>query len=278
MEHGQPQDDQLALNERTPLLSQIDATSKDSVPSPSPSNLRSLLIRPVVAAILNYGALSLIDIACIAILPLYFATPIEFGGLGLPTPQIGVILGIQGLLTGIFQIAFFPRAYRKFGGKIIYAISAAAFIPLTVLWPVTNCVARTFGGTHWMVWVCVGLQQVCFYIGSSAYSEYCPLSPPRLITYPLVSTCKDSYSPKYVMIPRLRTDIHHLLRTIARTPRRYERSRPNGGLLLTHNRALLRYGAFRVLHRSKRVGREFCILRDGFLGVRDGGCFCAVVG
>lgn len=248
MEHGQSQNEQLVLNEHTPLLSQLD-DSKNPAPSSSPSNLRSLLIRPVIAAILNYGALSLIDIACIAILPLYFATPIEFGGLGLPTPQIGVILGIQGLLTGIFQIAFFPLAYRRFGGKIIYAISAAAYIPLTILWPVTNCVARTLGGTHWMVWVCVGLQQVCFYIGSSAYSEYRALSRHRSITYPLVSTCTNSHSPKYAAIPRLRTDIHHRVCTISRALGRYERSCADDGLFLAHHRALLRHGAFRVLHR-----------------------------
>jgi hypothetical protein len=65
--------------------------------------LRGLMTRRVIVAASNYAFLALVDVAIRAMQPVFFATPIELGGLGLPTSRIGNLLSIFGLLNGIFQ-------------------------------------------------------------------------------------------------------------------------------------------------------------------------------
>ncbi|KAG1791787.1 uncharacterized protein BJ212DRAFT_1240099, partial [Suillus subaureus] len=72
-----------------------------------PLPLRSLLIPRVIIAAGNYAALSFLDIAFRAVQPVFFATPLELGGLGLDPPRIGNILAIYGVINGLFQIFFF---------------------------------------------------------------------------------------------------------------------------------------------------------------------------
>lgn len=55
--------------------------------------IRDILTRPVIVAVANYGALSLLDIAFSALLPLFYASPVEAGGLGFSPSKIGLILG-----------------------------------------------------------------------------------------------------------------------------------------------------------------------------------------
>lgn len=69
-----------------------------------PVPLRGLLTRQVIVAASNYAFLSLVDIALRAIHPVFLATPIELGGLGLPTVRIGNLLSVFGVLNGIFQV------------------------------------------------------------------------------------------------------------------------------------------------------------------------------
>lgn len=55
--------------------------------------IREILTRPVIIAVSNYAALALLDIAYCALGPLFFATPIEDGGLGLSPSSIGLVMG-----------------------------------------------------------------------------------------------------------------------------------------------------------------------------------------
>ncbi len=66
-------------------------------------------------AVANYGALSLLDIAWAALLPLFYATPVEDGGMGFSPSTIGLILGLLGLLNGAIQGMFSARAQRRLG-------------------------------------------------------------------------------------------------------------------------------------------------------------------
>jgi hypothetical protein len=56
--------------------------------------LKDLLQAPGVAlAVGNYGLLAVLDIAFCALQPLFFASPVPLGGLGLSPAQIGMIMG-----------------------------------------------------------------------------------------------------------------------------------------------------------------------------------------
>lgn len=56
-------------------------------------SIRDIATRSVIVAVANYCALALLDIAFCALLPLFCATSIADGGLGLSPSQIGLILG-----------------------------------------------------------------------------------------------------------------------------------------------------------------------------------------
>ncbi|KAI6123310.1 MFS multidrug-resistance DHA1 sub-family [Pisolithus thermaeus] len=148
--------DQVALE--SPMSSTTLATSEDAESRPLP--LRALLIPRVLIAAGNYAALSTIDITFRAVQPLFYATPIELGGLGLDPPLIGNILAVYGILSGLFQILFFASLHDQFGSKVVYTVSVSCGIPLVLTFPVINFLARVYG-LNWAVWCVIGMQIAC---------------------------------------------------------------------------------------------------------------------
>ncbi|KAG2145386.1 major facilitator superfamily domain-containing protein [Suillus bovinus] len=153
----------------TDSLNTDDITRRAKVDDSKPLPLRSLLIPKVIIAAGNYAALSFLDIAFRAVQPVFFATPVELGGLGLDPPRIGNILAIYGVINGLFQIFFFADLHDRFGSKIIYSVSMAAGIPMILTLPILNAVARVHG-LSLTVWAIVGLQLVLSMILNLAYS------------------------------------------------------------------------------------------------------------
>lgn len=131
------------------------ATSENAESRPLP--LGALLIPRVLIAAGNYAALSTIDITFRAVQPLFYATPIELGGLGLDPPLIGNILAVYGTLSGLFQILFFASFHDRFGSKALYTVSVLCGIPLVLTFPVINTLARVYG-LNWAVWCVIGVQ------------------------------------------------------------------------------------------------------------------------
>ena len=66
-------------------------SDKDLFPVPIRTLMRTY---SVMLPIATYGALTLVDIGFVALLPLFYATPIEIGRLGLPPPVIGTCLAL----------------------------------------------------------------------------------------------------------------------------------------------------------------------------------------
>ena len=108
--------------------------------------------------IANYGALALVEIGCIALLPLFFATPIEIGGLGLPPSIIGTYLAISGLLNGLFQLLFTTQLIDRFGERKIFCTSVLAFFPLIAVFPLMSLVAQSQQKLGPIVWALIILQ------------------------------------------------------------------------------------------------------------------------
>jgi hypothetical protein len=120
------------------VLSEIDDAEK-------PYPLRQLMTRRVLLSVTNYAALSLVDICYRAIQPLFFSTPISSGGLGLAPPAIGKILASFGILNGVFQVTCFARAHALCGIKWLFVGGLCCAVPIFVLFPVMNAVARVYG-------------------------------------------------------------------------------------------------------------------------------------
>ncbi|KZT24425.1 major facilitator superfamily multidrug-resistance, DHA1 sub-family [Neolentinus lepideus HHB14362 ss-1] len=129
-----PAVDQTRPSATTPLLAK-----------PKPPPIRSILTTRVQIAVLNYGTISLLSISYSFIQPLFLSSPVGKGGLGLPPPTIGYILGACGLWNGFFQGLFFPALHRRLGTKRLFMISVCAYIPLFLLWPVMTLVSVRSG-------------------------------------------------------------------------------------------------------------------------------------
>ncbi|KAI0671692.1 MFS general substrate transporter [Trametes maxima] len=130
--------------------------------------VRELLTRPVLWSIANYAGLAFLEIAFRAIQPLFFSTPIELGGLGLPPSTIGLILGSFGIMDGVFQALFFAKFVGRWGQKRVFQTGMAMFLPLFVLYPATNAVARSHGMSP-LVWSLIIVQLALTVIMDMAY-------------------------------------------------------------------------------------------------------------
>ena len=138
------------------------------------------MVPRILIAAGNYGALSLVEIAFRAIQPLFFATPVELGGLGLDPPRIGSILSIYGVVSGLFQVFFFADLHDRYGSKVIYTVAMASGIPIILTFPLINALAGT-QGLGWMVWPVVGTQLALFIVLNLGYGKHVTASPSVLL-------------------------------------------------------------------------------------------------
>lgn len=78
---------------------------------------------------------------------------------------IGLLLGIYSLVNGLLQVLFFARLVKKFGTKNIFVACVSCFIPIFLLYPAMNVLARRAGGLTPAVWVIMVLQLcICMYM------------------------------------------------------------------------------------------------------------------
>ncbi|KAF8071616.1 major facilitator superfamily domain-containing protein [Lyophyllum atratum] len=121
--------------------------------------LRGILIPRVIIAVGNYACIALVEVAFRGIQPLFFATPIKLGGLGLPPPKIGNILSISGALCGIIQVFFFARVHHRLGSKRTVIWGLVFSLPLFLMFPLASVLVRSFGFGA-LLWVTVGAQAI----------------------------------------------------------------------------------------------------------------------
>jgi MFS family permease len=134
----------------------------------SPVPLRELLVFPILISISNYATLAFIEIAWLALLPLFYSSPIEHGGLNFSPSTIGVLLGIFGLANGVFQAFFFAKFIKRWGAKNVFIIGMSSFLPIFLLFPVMNLLARRWGHSP-IVWMAVACQLVTAMVMDMAY-------------------------------------------------------------------------------------------------------------
>ncbi|KAF7964730.1 hypothetical protein HWV62_3520 [Athelia sp. TMB] len=127
-------------------------------PAPAPLPFRALLTPPVVLTVSTYGLLAALDMALRGLLPVFYSTALDYGGLGLPPPAVGLVMGSFGLANGLFQAAFFARIVARAGVRRVLLGGVAAFVPLFAMFPLVHAVARR--GAWPVAWAGLALQFV----------------------------------------------------------------------------------------------------------------------
>jgi len=112
-----------------------------------PPPLRALLTQPVLLSVANYAMVALLEMVCLALIPLVWSTSVEFGGLGLSPVSIGSWLSVYGCMDGIFQFAVFPRVVWRFGLRRVFITCIASCAVVIIMFPLENFVLRHGGST-----------------------------------------------------------------------------------------------------------------------------------
>jgi hypothetical protein len=124
----------------------------------------------VTLAVSNYMLLSLIDIVLCVLQPLVFSTPIDAGGLGLNPVEIGIALGIFGLVDGIIEVTCFAWLCKTLGTGRLYRIAIASFFAAFLAFPLMNWIAKS-QGLVLLVWIVMGMQFVVMIMDGMAFGE-----------------------------------------------------------------------------------------------------------
>ena len=149
------------------------AVAEDGAVIDGPENslsFRELLTPPVLIATGSYASFSILDISFRTMFPVYLATPMEMGGLGLDPSVIGTILAAVGISTSLFQLLLFPPLHNRLGGKILFLTAVSLFFPIAALFPIANRVGKEHGLNNF-VWLLVGVQILLLSFANLALSK-----------------------------------------------------------------------------------------------------------
>ena len=173
-----------------------DRGTRDPIPP-----LKTILTEPVVLSIANNLMLCFFDFAFRALQPLFFATPIRLGGLGLSPATIGLCLGILGPLDAVAQGLLFTKILRRLGLRRLFLTSIFCFVPLTTTLPVINHFAREWGVSPG-IWALIVLQCMFNCVTEMAYGECALLHSCRPPVTSIQAACSYT-SPPRRKIPEL---------------------------------------------------------------------------
>ncbi|PFH48540.1 hypothetical protein AMATHDRAFT_5737 [Amanita thiersii Skay4041] len=120
-----------------------------------PIPIRQLFTYPVLISVSNYVVLAFLEIALLALIPLFMAMPIEIGGLGFSPAVIGFVLGCFGVGFAMFQVLLFARIIRRFGERRVFIAGMVTLPLMFASFPVMSMIAKNYGVT-WMVWAILG--------------------------------------------------------------------------------------------------------------------------
>jgi hypothetical protein len=143
------------------LLSSEEPNSEE-VPSKS-LPLRAVLTPKVVTVSANSGVVTLFIVGIGKLQQLFYATPIELGGVSLDPPHIGFIFATGAFADGIFQLLFYARLHDRLGARVIYMAGLGSGIPVIILFPVINALTRAHG-MSFIVWFAIGVQRALIMI------------------------------------------------------------------------------------------------------------------
>jgi hypothetical protein len=156
-------------NSSSPRIERGPASNpSDDQPPPA---LRDLMTRRVLVPLVNYAFLAFIEQCCSVLLPLVYATSIPYGGLGLSSFIIGIIMSAVGLFIGLSSAVFFPILLRKFGIYRLYRAALGCYLVIIASFPCMNLLAKHAGHVNGYVWVILVVQLACTAMAVMSFGE-----------------------------------------------------------------------------------------------------------
>ena len=101
---------------------------------------------------------------------LIYPTPINYGGLGLSSFAVGIIMSSLGFLIGFFSVALFPRAMARYSAVQVYRTCYAGYLINPILFPLMNFVALR-RGVDAPVWIMITMQVLASTLSVQAFGE-----------------------------------------------------------------------------------------------------------
>ncbi|KAI9570507.1 hypothetical protein HD554DRAFT_2170112 [Boletus coccyginus] len=141
--------------------------------TPPTNNARPILMLTLlktysVIPIANYVTLGFVKISVIALLPLFYSSPIEIGGLGLSPSVIGISLTMLGIVDGSVQALFATNIMEWIGAKsvlLVYSLFLPADLP-----PVMSAVVMAQEKVGPLIWVLLVVQLLCMVLMDLSYT------------------------------------------------------------------------------------------------------------
>ncbi|KAF8918982.1 major facilitator superfamily domain-containing protein [Mucidula mucida] len=164
----------IILDERTGLLD----SDSNGVESASPQiqietpGVGEFFNKNLMLTVINYCALAFLSMGSTVLMPLMFSTSIEVGGLGFSPFEIGLILGVWGLLNATLQILFMGRVLRRFGERPVFISSMLAIFLASCAFAFESFFARRAGRVDALVWTLLCLQLICNFMLSASYGTF----------------------------------------------------------------------------------------------------------
>ncbi|KAI9566764.1 MFS general substrate transporter [Boletus coccyginus] len=124
----------------------------------------------VMLPIANYGALGLVEIGVLVLLPLFYSSPIEIGGLGLSPSIIGIFLAIFGIVDGSIQALFAAKIIEWIGAKRVFCWAVLCFYPLVLLFPIMSAVVIAQEKVGPIIWTLLVVQLVFLVLMDVSYT------------------------------------------------------------------------------------------------------------
>ncbi|KAG8221011.1 major facilitator superfamily domain-containing protein [Butyriboletus roseoflavus] len=150
----------------------IEPDPERSIPNITlpPIPLRELFVPSIIYPVACYAVLGYLDISAKSLLPLFFSTPITYGGLSLSPSCIGACLGLLGLMDGIFQLLFLAKLVDWMGPKRLFCRAILCYIPLILLFPIMSWIVQTRGVVDTWIYACIAAQLVLIVFWDVAFA------------------------------------------------------------------------------------------------------------
>ncbi|CAE6485211.1 unnamed protein product [Rhizoctonia solani] len=157
-------------------VAEYDGISSSPTQPKRSTPVRAVLTKRACIAIANYAFLAFSDIAYLGLLPVFLAVSVQDGGLGFSPRTIGLVLGLQGVITGLFQVFFFAPLHRRLGSKKLYVTAYLCYSPLILSLPVMHAFAVL--EMKRAVWIVIGIHIA---LSCPAFMAFAPPFPKPLL-------------------------------------------------------------------------------------------------
>ncbi|KAI1340728.1 major facilitator superfamily transporter [Xylariaceae sp. FL0016] len=119
------------------------AAEDDAPPKPRGMSTRQLVKSPGVGVVLyNYGHAMTLGFAYTAIVPVFWFTKVDLGGLEFSPLQISLFMGLTGLSQAIWLLAVFPPLQRRIGTNGVMRACGNAYPFFIAAMPFLNLILR----------------------------------------------------------------------------------------------------------------------------------------